>query len=72
MKANIPTISGTGVELQKGKFEIKPNDVRLECSDIHATAQHILLYDGALPEQYHPVRRNVARQSVLAVILQIQ
>lgn len=30
-------------ELKQGKRKIKPNDVRLECSDIHATAQHILL-----------------------------
>ncbi len=30
-------------ELQPGKLKTKPNDVRLECSDIHATAQHILL-----------------------------
>ncbi len=30
-------------ELQQGKLKIKPNNLRLECSDIHATAQHILL-----------------------------
>jgi hypothetical protein len=30
-------------ELQQGKLEVKPNDVRLEGSDMHATAQHVLL-----------------------------
>jgi hypothetical protein len=30
-------------ELQQGKLKIKPIDLRLECNDIHATTQHVLL-----------------------------
>ncbi len=30
-------------ELQRGKLEIKPDDVRLDGSNIHATAHHVTL-----------------------------
>jgi hypothetical protein len=34
-------------ELQQGKREVKPDDLRLACRDIHATSQYVLL-DAAL------------------------
>lgn len=42
-KKTVTVYALTMGELQPGKLEVKPNDLRLKCSDIHATTQHILL-----------------------------
>src|SRR6266849_4046193 len=43
-KKTVPAHARTMGELQQGKFEIKHSDLRLECSDIRAAAQQVLLH----------------------------